>query len=410
MALSRHHTSITRPLSIQEIVAEAQDFEFYAERPLQSWLRSARMLLTEAGICESEGNIQMAYLYTYRHAELILSKISQHPDIKNPKLKNDISFARKQVNEDLVKLERWKPKINEDHAKYVKAAQRRREDRAKLEQQRIEDAKLRRMSLDSLDGSPIEDIRSLNPFEDRQLAVDIARQELLRRGVNNSATNNTRRPLSIAARDREHSDRYQYPAVPSKEAALNWKSSIIDTDRRPTLPPKLSQSDQVPPKIADDGRKVIFKINAHTEGGDPLRTVFLPPTLRQTFLNVADKNTARNFETCGVLCATSVSNALIISHLVIPDQTSTSDTCDTTEEGDVELFDFCDKENLLVCGWIHTHPSQSCFLSSRDVHTSSGYQQMLPEAIAIVCAPRHNPDWGIFRLTDPPGLPAILMD
>lgn len=33
---------------------------------------------------------------------------------------------------------------------------------------------------------------------------------------------------------------------------------------------------------------------------------------------------------------------------------------------------------------------------------------MLPEAIAIVCAPRHNPDWGIFRLTDPPGLKHVL--
>lgn len=33
---------------------------------------------------------------------------------------------------------------------------------------------------------------------------------------------------------------------------------------------------------------------------------------------------------------------------------------------------------------------------------------MLPEAIAIVCAPRHNPDWGVFRLTDPPGLKHVL--
>lgn len=33
---------------------------------------------------------------------------------------------------------------------------------------------------------------------------------------------------------------------------------------------------------------------------------------------------------------------------------------------------------------------------------------MLPEAVAIVCSPRHNPDWGIFRLTDPPGLPSVL--
>ena len=108
------------------------------------------------------------------------------------------------------------------------------------------------------------------------------------------------------------------------------------------------------------------------------------------------------------MCGTVISNALFISHLIIPDQESTSDTCDTTEEGDNNLFDYCDSNDLLVCGWIHTHPSQTCFLSSRDLHTSSGYQIMLPEAIAIVCAPRHNPDWGIFRLTDPPGLPSVL--
>ena len=33
---------------------------------------------------------------------------------------------------------------------------------------------------------------------------------------------------------------------------------------------------------------------------------------------------------------------------------------------------------------------------------------MLPEAVAIVCAPRQMPDWGIFRLTDPPGLKSVL--
>ena len=62
----------------------------------------------------------------------------------------------------------------------------------------------------------------------------------------------------------------------------------------------------------------------------------------------------------------------------------------------------------MVCGWIHTHPSQTCFLSSRDLHTSVGYQVMLPESIAIVCAPSKSPDHGIFRLTDPPGKQAIL--
>ena len=60
-----------------------------------------------------------------------------------------------------------------------------------------------------------------------------------------------------------------------------------------------------------------------------------------------------------------------------------------------------------VCGrWIHTHPSQTCFLSSVDLHTHCGYQSMLDEAIAIVLAPRHSPSEGVFRLChpSPPGL------
>jgi STAM-binding protein len=91
---------------------------------------------------------------------------------------------------------------------------------------------------------------------------------------------------------------------------------------------------------------------------------------------------------------------------VIPEQISTSDTCETTNES--AIFDYCDSEDLIMLGWIHTHPTQTCFMSSRDLHTHSGYQVMLPESIAIVCAPSKDPDWGVFRLTDPPGLKTVL--
>ena len=75
--------------------------------------------------------------------------------------------------------------------------------------------------------------------------------------------------------------------------------------------------------------------------------------------------------------------------LVIPKQTGTSDMCST--ENEEELFEYQDAHDLLTFGWIHTHPSQSCFLSSVDLHTHCSYQLMLPEAIAIVCAPKHDP-------------------
>lgn len=132
-----------------------------------------------------------------------------------------------------------------------------------------------------------------------------------------------------------------------------------------------------------------FKPSAYLENGDPLRTVFLPPALRQQFLVAASKNTRLNLETCGILCGILKSNALFITRLVIPEQTSTSDTCETVNEQD--MFDYCDREELMVLGWIHTHPTQTCFMSSRDLHTHVGYQVMMPESIAIVCAPSKQP-------------------
>lgn len=35
-----------------------------------------------------------------------------------------------------------------------------------------------------------------------------------------------------------------------------------------------------------------------------------------------------------------------------------------------------------------THPTQTAFLSSVDLHTHCSYQMMLPESIAIVCSPK----------------------
>jgi len=96
----------------------------------------------------------------------------------------------------------------------------------------------------------------------------------------------------------------------------------------------------------------------------------------------------------------------VVTTLLIPKQHSTSDTCTMDEEELV--MSFTEERSLITLGWIHTHPTQSCFMSSVDLHTHSGFQRMLPESFAVVCAPTSTPNFGIFRLTDPPGLQAIL--
>ncbi|KAI9927722.1 hypothetical protein ASPWEDRAFT_29124 [Aspergillus wentii DTO 134E9] len=211
--------------------------------------------------------------------------------------------------------------------------------------------------------------------------------------------------------------RSEPPLLPPKEGFES--NGLIGLDGPPPRPSKLSPSpapavpDKVPTPVNGesshpdlDPSSFTFKPSAYLENGTPLRTVFLPPDLRSRFLSLASSNTRQNLETCGILCGTLISNALFVSRLLIPEQTSTSDTCETVNES--AIFDYCDKEDLMVLGWIHTHPSQTCFMSSRDLHTHCGYQVMLPESIAIVCAPSKTPDWGVFRLTDPPGLKTVL--
>ena len=215
---------------------------------------------------------------------------------------------------------------------------------------------------------------------------------------------------------------YHYPPVAEKinhpdrgspsQSSGNRKTNLSHaTDLPPQRPPKheLSQgtvAPDIPEKRGLDGDDSIFSSelvtspslqpgpvspaytfepSSYLENGRPLRTIFLPPTLRHHFVDIALPNTRANLETCGVLCGTLISNALFISKLVIPDQESTSDTCEMMNES--ALFDFVDGEDLMVLGWIHTHPTQTCFMSSRDLHTHCGYQVMMPESIAIVCAP-----------------------
>ena len=201
--------------------------------------------------------------------------------------------------------------------------------------------------------------------------------------------------------------------VPVNRTKIEFKYPAIQPDSRPEIESPVPSAPQVPlpdkTPLPDSTTPVVspppdlesrqFAIGcitafycadvAHLENGQDLRSVFIPATLRERFVKLAEPNTKRNLETCGILCGVLRNNAFIITYLLIPPQTATSDSCTTTDEE--SLFEFQDKHNLLTLGWIHTHPTQTCFMSSVDLHTHVGYQVMLAEAIAIVCAPSKDP-------------------
>ncbi|KAI7306264.1 hypothetical protein KC315_g14314, partial [Hortaea werneckii] len=153
------------------------------------------MLLTEAAICEQDGNIQMAYLYLYRHAELVLDKLPKHPDYKDPSARDELAQARKALQKNIRKLEDWKPRIESEFSRYAKTLEKREAERQRVVEERQRDeregirpaegASRKRQSDEGMlgDGSQI-----INATENSQLAVDLARREIRRRDANKQTT------------------------------------------------------------------------------------------------------------------------------------------------------------------------------------------------------------------------------
>lgn len=83
--------------------------------------------------------------------------------------------------------------------------------------------------------------------------------------------------------------------------------------------------------------------------------MILPKGIHERFLSIAEPNTQKKIETCGILAGTLKNNVLKITTLIIPKQVGTSDTC--TTENEEELFDIQDKYDLLTFGWIHVKKS-----------------------------------------------------
>ncbi|KAL6969454.1 AMSH-like ubiquitin thioesterase 2 [Sarracenia purpurea var. burkii] len=144
-------------------------------------------------------------------------------------------------------------------------------------------------------------------------------------------------------------------------------------------------------------------VYGHSNSSKVLKDVHISAQLMDDFLALARDNTNKDLETCGVLGAFLEGATFYVTTLIIPKQESSSNSCQALNEE--EIFAIQHEKSLFPVGWIHTHPSQSCFMSSIDLHTQFPYQVMVPEAVAIVMAPSDEKrSYGIFRLSDPGGM------
>ena len=167
----------------------------------------------------------------------------------------------------------------------------------------------------------------------------------------------------------------------------------------------LSQRPRGPRGLADGGQRTVG-IGASTEDGTPLRTMRISRALVAQFLELARPESERGVEACALLLGREEAGELVVTELLFPPQSGTDVSC--TAAGEERVVEHQLAKSLVTLGWVHTHPTQSCFLSSLDLHTQAAYQALLPEAVAVVCALEHEPSLGVFRLTNPPGLQYVL--
>jgi len=309
-------------------------------RPFFRYYRSGNELYRMAKVYLQEGSFENSYILFLRFLTLFLEKLQQHPQIKS--VTPEMRKANKTKLSEIMKItEQLKVKLLERY-------QREYEQFLKDQEQ------------------------------ERKRAIEEAKRKELDAAKNRTAAASIATPGS-----------FDYvPSAPD----LNDLDSIVYPNDFPsgTHDPSPGLLPGTKPSFDRTTKPSLSFI----EGG--LRRMMIASDTMQKFLAAAALNTSRNIETCGILAGQLKQNQLLVTHIIIPKQSGTSDSCTTMNEE--ELFDLQDQLNLITLGWIHTHPSQTAFLSSVDLHTQAGYQIMMPEALAIVCSPKHE-EQGFFSLT-----------
>lgn len=86
----------------------------FGTRSPQAFARSS----TQAQVYEAEGNDPQTYLLLYRHANLVLDHLQNHPEKNRPENRKALSAATAAVASDLKKLEEIRPRIKKRHEEY----------------------------------------------------------------------------------------------------------------------------------------------------------------------------------------------------------------------------------------------------------------------------------------------------
>uniref|UniRef100_A0A8D0L9C9 STAM binding protein n=1 Tax=Sphenodon punctatus TaxID=8508 RepID=A0A8D0L9C9_SPHPU len=377
--------SISPEDRVRGLIQKGSCVEVNEDVPPRRYYRSGVEIIRMATIYSEEGNIESAFILYNKYITLFIEKLPKHRDYKTAiipekketvkKLK-EVAFPRaeelkkellKRYSKEYAEHKEQKKKEEEEFARNLALQQQLEEERQRVAQMKQQQAE--------------QD--QFHAFEEM-----IRRQELEKERL--KIMQEFGKPGSTA-------DALEGPLIPGAERPPT--DVTPKTPVSPIQPPGLRAGAVLPTPPAVDRSLKPGALDSPQSSvtAEGLRRVTVPNELCRRFLQLADANTTRGVETCGILCGKLMRNEFTVTHVIVPKQHGGPDYCNT--ENEEELFLIQDQYGLITLGWIHTHPTQTAFLSSVDLHTHCSYQMMLPESIAIVCSPKYQ-ETGFFKLTD----------
>lgn len=233
-----------------------------------------------------EGNHENAYILFLRFLTLFVEKIPKHPKVKEVSAQ-----AKKENKQKMTEImsftEKLKPKLLD---RYTKEYEQFLIDQEEQRKKAIEDAKKREVE------DKNKKVKPIAPFQPTPTAPDL--EEIVYPG--------------------------DFPSIdPSKSSP-----GLLPG----TKPPQFDRSTK--------------PSNSIIEGG--LRSLHIPDDTMRKFLELARSNTQRNVETCGILAGKLQQHQLYVTHVIVPKQSGTSDSCNTMNEE--EIFDVQDNLQLVTLG------------------------------------------------------------
>ncbi|XP_069733599.1 STAM-binding protein isoform X1 [Phaenicophaeus curvirostris] len=366
------HANISLPPEerVRRLIQVGSAVEVNEDIPPRRYYRSGVEILRMATIYLEEGNIEHAFILYNKYITLFIEKLPQHRDYKTAVIPEKRETVKKLKEVAFPRAEELKEELLKRYAKdYAK-----HKEQEQLEEERNRVALMKQQQAEQ---------EQFHAFEEM-----IRRQELEKERL---------RIVQEFGKPEQNLESLDGPLVPGVEKPpTDLIPKVPVSPVRPASPSAGTVSSK-PPVVDRSLKPSALGSTENNASTEILRQVIVPRELCQKFLQLADANTVRAVETCGILCGKLMRNEFTITHVIVPKQHGGPDYCNT--ENEEELFMIQDQHGLVTLGWIHTHPTQTAFLSSVDLHTHCSYQMMLPESIAIVCSPKYQ-ETGFFKLTE----------